>query len=119
MAEEPQYSSAGDFSTAKRKYDDSATPPPPSSGRRPTGFSAPIIHSQSPDSGPTYNSVPPPVDEIEIAKQKAQEIAARLFNNAEAKRPKFENGGGFDSNDNKGFSSAPTGLIFLHFRFYD
>ena len=115
MAEEAQYSSAGDFATTKRKYDDSATPPPPSATRRPTGFSAPIISSQSPDSAPAYNSVPPPVDEIELAKQRAQEIAARLFNNAEAKRPKFENGGGFDSNDSKGFSSGPTGSILWLF----
>ena len=49
------------------------------------------------------------MDEIQLAKQKAQEIAARLFNNAEAKRPKFENGGGgFDSNDNRDFSSGTT-----------
>ncbi|KAJ9555796.1 hypothetical protein OSB04_010410 [Centaurea solstitialis] len=110
MAEEAQYSSAGDFATTKRKYDDSTTPPPPSATRRPTGFSAPILSSQSPDSSaPAYNTVPPPVDEIELAKQRAQEIAARLFNNAEAKRPKFENGGGgYDSNDSKGFSSGPT-----------
>ncbi|XP_071701182.1 uncharacterized protein [Rutidosis leptorrhynchoides] len=108
MAEEPQYSSGGDFSSAKRKYDDTTTTPPP---RRPTGFSAPILSSQSPDPASAYNSVPPPVDEIELAKQKAQEIAARLFNSAEAKRPKFENGGGgggYDSNDSKGFSSGPT-----------
>ncbi|KAI3522423.1 hypothetical protein L1887_00173 [Cichorium endivia] len=111
MAEEAQYTSGADYSTAKRKYDDSTTPPPPSSARRATGFSAPIIPSQSPDSAPAYNSVPPPVDEIELAKQRAQEIAARLFNNAEAKRPKFENGGGgggYDSSDSKGFSSGPT-----------
>ncbi|KAI3687361.1 hypothetical protein L1987_81056 [Smallanthus sonchifolius] len=107
MADEAHYTSTGDFATAKRKYDDS-TPPPPSSTRRQTGFSAPIIHSQPADSASAYNSVPPPVDEIELAKQRAQEIAARIFNNAEAKRPKFENGGGYDSNDNKGFSSGPT-----------
>ncbi|KAD4384851.1 hypothetical protein R6Q59_010998 [Mikania micrantha] len=107
MADDAQYTSIGDFTTGKRKYDDSTTPPQPPSTRRQTGFSAPIIHSQSPDSGSVYNSVPPPVDEIELAKQRAQEIAARLFNNAEAKRPKFENGGGgYDSNDNKGFSSG-------------
>ncbi|XP_071705108.1 uncharacterized protein [Rutidosis leptorrhynchoides] len=107
MAEEPQYSSGGDFSSAKRKYDGSTTTPPPS--RRPTGFSAPILSSQSPDSAAAYGRVPPPVDEIELAKKKAQEIAARLFNSAEAKRPKFENGsGGYDYNDNKGFSSGPT-----------
>ncbi|GFZ16679.1 KH domain-containing protein [Actinidia rufa] len=103
MAEEVQYP---DTATNKRKYEDQATPPPPSSGgaRRTTGFSAPIL-SQSPDSGnapPSYNSVPPPVDEIQLAKQRAQEIAARLFNTAEAKRPRVENGGGFDSNDNTG-----------------
>ncbi|KAK9072064.1 hypothetical protein SSX86_008496 [Deinandra increscens subsp. villosa] len=108
MAEEAQYSSGGDFATAKRKYDDSTTAPPPSAARRQTGFSAPIIPPHSSDSASAYNSVPPPVDEIELAKQRAQEIAARIFNNAEAKRPKFENGGGYDSNDGKGFSSAPT-----------
>ncbi|KAF5797829.1 putative K domain-containing protein [Helianthus annuus] len=109
MADDAHYT-AGDF-TGKRKYDDSTTPPP-SSARRQTGFSAPIIHSQSPDSASAYNTVPPPpVDEIELAKQKAQEIAARLFNNAEAKRPKFDNGGGgggYDNNDSKGFSSGPA-----------
>ncbi|KAJ9537397.1 hypothetical protein OSB04_030130 [Centaurea solstitialis] len=103
MADDPHYQSGGDSAT-KRKYEDSTTTaaPPPSSARRVTGF-------LSPDSAPSYNSVPPPMDEIQIAKQKAQEIAARLFNNAEAKRPKFENGagggGGFDSNDNRDYSS--------------
>lgn len=114
MAEEAQYSSGADYATTKRKYDDSTTPPPPSSTRRATGFSAPIIPSQSPDSAPAYNSVPPPVDEIELAKQRAQEIAARIFSSAEAKRPKFDNGGGgggYDSNDSKGFSSGPPGSI--------
>ncbi len=111
MAEEVQYATGGDSAGAKRKYEDQATPPPPSSGRRTTGFSAPIT-SQSPDSQPlSYNNVPPPVDEIQLAKQKAQEIAARLFNTAEAKRPKFENGGGFDSNDSKGFTPGPNDLI--------
>ncbi|KAK9065355.1 hypothetical protein SSX86_016738 [Deinandra increscens subsp. villosa] len=114
MADDAHYTSTGDFATVKRKYDDSTTPPPPSA-RRLSGFSAPIIHSQSPDSLPPYNSLPPPVDEIEIAKQKAQEIAARIFNNAEAKRPKFENGGGgFDFNESKGFSSGPTVLMSNH-----
>ncbi|XP_059640484.1 uncharacterized protein LOC132282735 [Cornus florida] len=105
MADEVQYASGPDSATNKRKYGDQ-TPPPPSSGtRRATGFSAPIA-SQSPDSGhapSSYNSVPPPVDDFQIAKQRAQEIAARLFNNVEAKRPRVENGGGgFDSNDNSG-----------------
>uniref|UniRef100_A0A803NG34 K Homology domain-containing protein n=1 Tax=Cannabis sativa TaxID=3483 RepID=A0A803NG34_CANSA len=109
MADEAQYSSGPDSVTNnKRKYEEQTTPPPP---RRPTGFSAPIT-SSSPDS---YNNVPPPVDEIQLAKQRAQEIAARLFNNASAgagagaspldtKRPRVENGGsGFDSpSDYKG-----------------
>ncbi|XP_028053492.1 far upstream element-binding protein 1-like [Camellia sinensis] len=99
MAEEVQYA---DSATNKRKYDDQ-TPPP--SSRRTTGFSAPIS-SHSPDSAnalSSYNTVPPPVDDIQLAKQRAQEIAARLFNNAEAKRPRVENGASaFDSNDNAG-----------------
>ncbi|KAL5558760.1 hypothetical protein UlMin_034971 [Ulmus minor] len=117
MADEPQYSSGNDTASNKRKYEEQTTPPP----RRPTGFSAPIT-SSSPDSAPhSYNSVPPPVDEIQLAKQRAQEIAARLFNNAsggagaavgaapslDVKRPRVENGGGFDSGD-KGFSSAQS-----------
>ncbi|KAI7994224.1 hypothetical protein LOK49_LG11G00002 [Camellia lanceoleosa] len=93
MADEVQYSSGTDSTPNKRKYDDQT--PLASSGRTATtGFSAPIA-SQSPDSGnapPSYNSVPPPVDDIQLAKQRAQEIAARLFNNAEAKRPRVENG---------------------------
>lgn len=110
MAEEPQYASGTDSN--KRKYDEQTTPPPPppSSGtRRPTGFSAPIA-SPPPDAthAPSYNNVPPPVDEIQLAKQRAQEIAARIFSSAEAKRPRVENGGGFDSNE-KGFSAAPSG----------
>ncbi|RVX17708.1 Far upstream element-binding protein 2 [Vitis vinifera] len=89
MAEEVQYSSGTD-ATNKRKYEDQTTPSQPST-RRPTGFSAPIS-TPSPDSShapPSYNSVPPPADEIQLAKQRAQEIAARLFSNAsntEAKR---------------------------------
>ncbi|KAH7835461.1 hypothetical protein Vadar_026277 [Vaccinium darrowii] len=93
MADEVQYGT--DSLTNKRKYEDQTTPP-----RRATGF------SDQPDSGdlppPTnynYNSVPPPVSDFEIAKQRAQEIAARFL--TEAKRPRVENGGsGFDSVDN-------------------
>lgn len=114
MADEAQYSSGTDTGSNKRKYDEQMTPPP----RRATGFSAPIA-STSPDSAPpAYNSVPPPVDEIQLAKQRAQEIAARLYNNAsgaagaggalDAKRPRVENGGGFDASD-RGFSSLPSG----------
>ncbi|KAL3500687.1 hypothetical protein ACH5RR_039780 [Cinchona calisaya] len=103
MAEEVQYGS--DSIPNKRKYeyedDDDETPPPPRS--RPTGFSAPISSLSPPDSKqpPAYNNVPPPMDEIQLAKQKAQEIAARLYNNIDpSKKPRLDNGangGGFDS----------------------
>nr|XP_043628627.1 far upstream element-binding protein 2-like [Erigeron canadensis] len=99
MADEPHYHSGGDSAPVKRKYDDSVP-------RRATGFSD---GPPSSNSAPSYNNVPPPMDEIQIAKQRAQEIAARIYSSAEAKRPKFENGGsGWDSNDNSGFSSAPN-----------
>ncbi|KAF5726171.1 KH domain-containing protein isoform 1 [Tripterygium wilfordii] len=108
MADEPQYSSGDDIPASnKRKYEDQSTLS--SAPRRPTGFSSPIpIHAPP----PAYNSVPPPADEIQMAKQKVQEIAARLFNNATAgaaadvKRPRVENGAGaFDSGD-RGLSSG-------------
>ncbi|XXG48230.1 hypothetical protein AAC387_Pa02g2738 [Persea americana] len=108
MAEDPQL--AARSTDVKRKYEDPSPTPPPAT-RRPTGFSAPII-SPSPDSSaatappPSFNSVP--VDEIQAAKQRAQEIAARLFSSAEAKRPRIENGGE-DSNGN-GFGSATNDL---------
>ncbi|KAM7490526.1 hypothetical protein LguiA_033447 [Lonicera macranthoides] len=114
MAEELQYASAPN----KRKYEDPTTPP--SFPRRTTGFSAPISSSHSPPDSdhapPSYSSAPPPVDEIELAKQRAQEIAARLFSNAESKRTRVDNGGGggggggYDSYDSTGFGSAPSGL---------
>ncbi|KAI3915243.1 hypothetical protein MKX01_035502 [Papaver californicum] len=126
MAEEPQFASTRPSSdNNKRKYEDSSPPPPTSTGpRRPTGFSAPIISSVSPpdstnpnnnnnnNNNPTsYNNVPPPSDEIQIAKQKAQEIAARLYSSAEAKRPRNENGTPIDDpNDvppSKGGFSSP------------
>uniref|UniRef100_A0A7N0TLP0 K Homology domain-containing protein n=1 Tax=Kalanchoe fedtschenkoi TaxID=63787 RepID=A0A7N0TLP0_KALFE len=106
--------SSGDTIGNKRKYDgsDDAPLPPPPSQRRATGFSAPIL---STDSGhappPSYNSVAPPVvDEIQAAKQRAQEIAARLFNNAsggEVKRARVDGGGEYDSAD-RGYGSGPT-----------
>ncbi|KAL9376497.1 hypothetical protein Peur_030617 [Populus x canadensis] len=109
MADESTYSTATDTtppSSNKRKFDDQSAPPP--STRRQTGFSSPISDPAPP---PSYNSVPPPVDEIQMAKQKAQEIAARIMSGAGAdiKRPRAENGAsGFDSvESNKGFSSAP------------
>lgn len=37
------------------------------------------------------------LDEIQMAKQKAQEIVARLVNNAEAKRPRFDDASDSDS----------------------
>ncbi|KAF3334703.1 hypothetical protein FCM35_KLT21307 [Carex littledalei] len=83
MAEELGYSSRSDF---KRKYDDSDTPPP----RRQYGFSSAPMQDKAPSQ--SYNNVPPPMDEIEAAKQRAQAIAAKLFSDAEAKRPKTNNG---------------------------
>lgn len=111
MADESHYASATDSGGNKRKYDE--TKP---STRRVTGFS-------SPDSVPApYSSVLLPTDEIEIAKQRAQEIAARLVNNAsagavglgalDAKRSRFENGGGFDANG-KCFSSITSGSMSI------
>lgn len=89
------YAAAAGYSN-KRKYDDSPSPV----ARRVTGFSS------TPDAAapPSFNSVPPPMNEIELAKQKAQEIAARLLNNADpTKRARVENvgngGRGFDSSD--------------------
>lgn len=106
MSDEQQYSSGPEAGSNKRKYEDQ--PPLSSGGRRPTGFSSP------PDSAPrSYNSVPPPLEGIEIAKQRAQEIAARLTaasSGPDAKRPRVENGsGGFDNE--RGFSSAPPGIV--------
>ncbi|CAN1162636.1 Far upstream element-binding protein 3 [Linum perenne] len=121
MAEESHYS-AEETATAtatpnKRKYDDQ-----PITARRPTGFSSP--NSAAPP--PSYTNVPPPADEIQMAKQKAQEIAARLLSGAagggaggggggyppvDNKRPRVDNGtSGFDSMD-KGFSSASSGIV--------
>ncbi|KAL8537367.1 hypothetical protein ACS0TY_012496 [Phlomoides rotata] len=95
MADEAVYAAGGESN--KRKYEDS----PPPVGRRTTGFSSPPDSAAPP---PVYNNVPPPMNEIELAKQKAQEIAARLLNNSDpAKRARVENGagvgGGFDSID--------------------
>jgi far upstream element-binding protein len=61
--------------------------------------------------------VPPPPDEIQLAKQRAQETAARLFNTAEAKRPRFDNvdddvgigGGSFGGGGGLDFSSSAGG----------
>ncbi|XP_027080676.1 far upstream element-binding protein 1 [Coffea eugenioides] len=112
MAEELQYGS--DSLSNKRKYEDSQAALP--SRSRPTGFSAPISSQSPPDSKqpPAYNTVPPPMDEIQLAKQKAQEIAARLFNNVDpSKKPRVDNGGsgGYDSIEpvvQKPLSGAPS-----------
>ncbi|GAA0142956.1 RNA metabolism protein [Lithospermum erythrorhizon] len=90
MAEELQYTS--DSATNKRKYDDNSPSPGGGGPRRATGFS-----SQSP---------PAPMDDIQLAKQRAQEIAARLFNAAEVKRPRLDNG---DSNEDAGLKSFSGG----------
>lgn len=85
----------------KRKFDEAEHVHVP---RRPTGFSPPIIATAATAAGATggdnqsqsasYNAVPPPLDEVQIAKQRAQEIVARLVssanNNADAKRPRVE-----------------------------
>ncbi|XP_022865388.1 far upstream element-binding protein 1 isoform X2 [Olea europaea var. sylvestris] len=115
MAEKVQYASV-DGESNKRKYDD-----PSPVERRPTGFSSPP-ESNAPSS---YNSGPPPVNEIELAKLKAQEIAARFLNNVDpTKRARVENGagggGGFDSNDSilgqksmgLAFSGPPQGASY-------
>ncbi|MCD7447849.1 hypothetical protein HAX54_035780 [Datura stramonium] len=115
MAEEAQYGASEAGNSNKRKYDDQTTPSP--GPRRPTGFSAPISSLSPPDAAAaaggggggappsSYNSVPPPMDDFQLAKQKAQEIAARLLNSAEAKKPRVDNNGagagGFDSYEHK------------------
>lgn len=96
MADEAQYSVNTDTTTPpslKRKYNNnnSDDQPPPT---RVTGFSdAPPAPAP-----PSYNSVPPPAaTDFEIAKQRAQEVAARLLGGTPApdavKRTKFDNGG--------------------------
>ncbi|KAF8690990.1 hypothetical protein HU200_040716 [Digitaria exilis] len=77
---------ADDHYSSKRKYDDPSPPP------RRTGFSSGPPPASPPAGAPSYNSVPPPPDEIQLAKQRAQEIAARIFSAAEAKRPRVDNG---------------------------
>lgn len=105
MAEEPQLSSRS--TEGKRKYEDQS-PTPPSSARRTSGFSAPIASPDSNAAAPaSYNNVPPPADEIQAAKQRAQEIAARLFSSAESKRSRLENGGtGTDDSNGEELISA-------------
>lgn len=77
MADESQYDTTPP--SLKRKYDEQ----PPHS--RPTGF------SDGPPP-PSYNNVPPPATtEVELMKQRAQEVAARLLSGSDiAKRTKFD-----------------------------
>ncbi|XP_014500897.1 far upstream element-binding protein 1-like [Vigna radiata var. radiata] len=97
MAEEAQYSSGTESASLKRKYEDQ-------SSDRPTGFSA----------GPATG--------IELAKQRAQEVAARLLSVTpppplDAKRPKPDNGApssGFDSYDAKPQYSAVPPVSYSH-----
>ncbi|XP_051137066.1 uncharacterized protein LOC127255538 [Andrographis paniculata] len=110
MAEEVAYSS-GRGESNKRKYEEDSPSPV---ARRATGFSSPPDSAVPP---PSYSSVPPPLSEIELAKQKAQEIAARLLNNADpSKRTRVDNapsvgGGGFDAIDS-GSGQKHLGLGF-------
>nr|GMC50958.1 far upstream element-binding protein 1-like [Ipomoea batatas] len=99
MAEEAQY--ASEAGSNKRKYEEPTSPSPVT--RRPTGFSAPISSLSPPDGSaaaaagappPSYNNVAPPMDDFQLAKQRAQEIAARLINNSDPKKPRVDNGGG-------------------------
>ncbi|RDX62890.1 Far upstream element-binding protein 1 [Mucuna pruriens] len=97
MAEEAQYSSGTESASLKRKYEDQ-------SSDRPTGFSV------------------APATGIELAKQRAQEVAARLLSGAppppvDAKRPKPDNGApptGFDSFDAKPQYSAVPPVSYGH-----
>ncbi|KAG4962595.1 hypothetical protein JHK82_039285 [Glycine max] len=117
MADESQYSANPDSiptpPSLKRKYNDD----------RPTGF------SDGPDSvappPPSYNSVPPPssaASDFELAKQRAQEVAARLLSGAPpldpTKRPKHDNNGSsFDSIDVNPYSVpsiSPSAVSYSH-----
>lgn len=113
MAEEDVQYASEVGGTNKRKYEDQTTPSP--IPRKPTGFSAPISDgSGAAPAVASYNSVPPPMDDFQLAKQKAQEIAARLLNSAaEPKKARVDNGAPvaspFDSFERKGFE-----LLFFH-----
>ncbi|GLJ16096.1 hypothetical protein SUGI_0268270 [Cryptomeria japonica] len=94
----PTVRPATDINSNKRKFDDTSEPPQQEAHvpRRSTGFSAPI--NPIPSQTASYNSVPPPMDEVQIAKQRAQEIVARLISNSntgdanalDAKRPRVD-----------------------------
>ncbi|KAL6524016.1 hypothetical protein OROMI_031111 [Orobanche minor] len=105
MADEVAYGAAGGESN-KRKYEDSSSP----MVRRASGFSSAPDSAAPPTS---YNNVPPPMSEIELAKQKAQEIAARILNKADpSKRARVENGAG--AGYGGGFDAFDTELLQRH-----
>ncbi|CAL5206164.1 unnamed protein product [Lathyrus oleraceus] len=99
MADESQYDTTPP--SLKRKYDEQ----PPHS--RPTGF------SDGPPP-PSYNNVPPPATtEVELMKQRAQEVAARLLSGSDiAKRTKFDvvTPTPYESTDFKNQYSAPSSI---------
>uniref|UniRef100_A0A0C9S5Q8 TSA: Wollemia nobilis Ref_Wollemi_Transcript_18672_3067 transcribed RNA sequence n=1 Tax=Wollemia nobilis TaxID=56998 RepID=A0A0C9S5Q8_9CONI len=120
MAEDSR--SAGDLdyeapSSNKRKFDETEAPSV-HVPRRSTGFSAPINVGET-KAPPSYNSVPPPMDEVQMAKQRAQEIVARLVSGAnaganaigaannsvsEAKRPRVDDSAASAPDEHSGFN---------------
>lgn len=105
MADDSQFASRPE---SKRKYEEPGasvvSAGAVTSSRRVSGFSSPPpdSHTAASTTPPSYNNVPPPPDGIQLAKQRAQEIAARLLIDAEAKRPRTENGGSGEDVGEKG-----------------
>ncbi|KAH9322354.1 hypothetical protein KI387_016993, partial [Taxus chinensis] len=62
-----------------------------------------------------FSDGPPPLDEVEIAKQRAQEIVARLVNNAEAKRPRIDDDTARTATDPKPLSQSIGNLQYGDF----
>jgi len=96
MAEEAQYSSGTESASLKRKYEDQPS-------ERTTGFSA----------GPATG--------IELAKQRAQEVAARLLSGTpppplDTKRPKADNGAPTSGFDSYGNLLSLSASLFFSFR---
>lgn len=110
------------LSENKRKFED-AGPPDEQVQHQPsgrvTGFSdGPGIDHVS------YNNVPPPKTEFELAKQKAEQIAARLVGKELMKRPRMEDvdhddhglgghaGNGPDHDHHQGYSGMPASPFY-------